>query len=345
LSTKQLTVERKSFKIKAKETTEGIYMIKKLRYYISDSFDPYENLAIEKYLLDSTPDDCCTLYLWQNQNTVVIGRNQNPWAECNCPLLEKDGGKVARRLSGGGAVYHDICNLNFTFLCSTENFDVTRQTSVIKEACNLAGISAEVTGRNDILVDGRKFSGNAFYNSKGKSYHHGTILIDTNKEQLEKYLTPPIEKLEAKGVKSVKSRVINLSEVSPDLTCQEMLKYMISAFENVYGFPAEELISLDRDVISSAQKHIGSWEYIYGNTIPFSLALEEHFSWGHMQLLLNIKNGIIDSAQMYTDALDWNLSDTVTSTLKGCIFDSNIIKKSLSNSLPKQIAEDILSLF
>lgn len=320
-------------------------MIKKLRYYISDSLDPYENLAIEKYLLDSTPDDCCTLYLWQNQNTVVIGRNQNPWAECNCSLLEKDGGRVARRLSGGGAVYHDIGNLNFTFLCTTENFDVSRQTNVIKKACDLAGIIAEVTGRNDILVDGRKFSGNAFYNSKGKSYHHGTILINTNKEQLGKYLTPPIEKLEAKGVKSVKSRVINLSELSPALTCQDMMKYMLLAFENVYDFHAEELISLDRETISSTQKDISSWEYIYGNTIPFSFTSEEHFSWGHVQLLLDIKNGIISSVKMYTDALDWSIADSVKKLLVGCRFEQDAINNSLSYSLPKQVAEDIISLF
>lgn len=320
-------------------------MIKKLRYYISDSLDPYENLAIEKYLLDTTPDDCCTLYLWQNKNTVVIGRNQNPWAECNCSLLEEEGGRIARRLSGGGAVYHDIGNLNFTFLCATENFDVARQTNVIKEACDLAGVKAEVTGRNDILVNGRKFSGNAFYNSKGKSYHHGTILINTNKEQLGKYLTPPIEKLEAKGVKSVKSRVINLSELSPELTCQDMMKYMLLAFENVYGFPAEELISLDADTISSTQKNISSWEYIYGNTISFSLTLEEYFQWGHVQLLLDIKKGIISSVQMYTDALDWSISDSVKNVLEGCRFNQKTINNSLSNSLPQQIAEDIFSLF
>lgn len=320
-------------------------MIKRLRYYISDSLEPYKNLATEKYLLDSTPDDCCTLYLWQNQNTVVIGRNQNPWAECNCSLLEEDGGKLARRLSGGGAVYHDIGNLNFTFLCSTENFDTACQTNVIKEACNLAGITAEVTGRNDILVNGRKFSGNAFYNSKGKSYHHGTILINTDKERLERYLTPPSEKLEAKGVKSVKSRVINLSEVSPALTCQDMMKYMILAFENVYGSPAEKLLSLDTDIISSSQKEFSSWEYIYGKTIPFTITLEEHFRWGHVQLLLDIKKGIISSVQMYTDALDWSISDSINCALEGCRFDLEAIKNALARSLPKQIYEDIIELF
>ena len=149
-------------------------MVHQLQICITDCVDPYRNLATEKYLLDTTPEDCCTLFLWQNKNTVVIGKNQNAWAECRCSLLESEGGKLARRLSGGGAVFHDLGNLNFTFLSSTVNYDLSRNLNVIKTACHLAGISAEISGRNDILADNRKFSGNAFYNTKDKSYHHGT---------------------------------------------------------------------------------------------------------------------------------------------------------------------------
>ena len=155
-------------------------MINKLKYYISTDFEPYKNLSIEKFLFDTVPEDTCILYLWQNKKTVVIGKNQNPWAECNCAVLSKDGGKIARRLSGGGAVFHDIGNLNFTFISSADNMDVQKNLKVIQRACGMAGIETEISGRNDILADGKKFSGNAFYNAKGKAYHHGTLLIKSN---------------------------------------------------------------------------------------------------------------------------------------------------------------------
>ena len=143
-------------------------MIRKIYFYISDCIDPYTNLATEKTLLDCVGDNEIILYLWQNQNTVVIGKNQNALTECRCALLEEDGGHLARRLSGGGSVFHDLGNLNFTFLCAKENYDLSRQMQVIKEACALGGISAEISGRNDILADGKKFSGNAFYNNPCK---------------------------------------------------------------------------------------------------------------------------------------------------------------------------------
>lgn len=123
------------------------------------------------------------LYLWQNENTIVIGHNQNPWTECNMDSLRHDNVKLARRLSGGGAVYHDMGNLNFTFLTSEENYDLSRQMQVIKTACDFADIDTELSGRNDILADSRKFSGNAFYHSKEAAYHHGTLLICSNTEK------------------------------------------------------------------------------------------------------------------------------------------------------------------
>ena len=214
-------------------------MINELKYYISKETDPYINLAVEKYLLDNVSENCCILYLWQNENTVVIGKNQNPWAECRCELSESEGVKIARRLSGGGAVYHDLGNLNFTFISSSVNLDVSKNAAIIVAACRMAGIKCELSGRNDILANGRKFSGNAFYNSHGKSYHHGTLLVSSDKTKLQKYLTPPLSKLESKGVKSVKARVINLSELSENITIKSMTAFMLKAFEDSYVLAAE----------------------------------------------------------------------------------------------------------
>ena len=173
-------------------------MIKKLQFYVSHTVNPYINLATEKYLFDTVDNDSLILYLWQNQNTVVIGKNQNAFSECRTELLTSEGGRLARRLSGGGAVFHDLGNLNFTFISSTDNLDVAKNMEVIRRACLLAGIDAECSGRNDVLADGRKFSGNAFYNSRGRSYHHGTLLINADTEKLGRYLTPPKAKLRAK---------------------------------------------------------------------------------------------------------------------------------------------------
>ena len=138
-------------------------MVTKLTYIESDQVNPYKNLAVEEYLLLHCEDKECILYLWQNQNTVVIGRNQNAWKECKVTKLEEENGHLARRLSGGGAVYHDLGNLNFTFLVNKDEYSLEKQLQVIINAMGRLGLKAEKSGRNDILIDGKKFSGNAFY--------------------------------------------------------------------------------------------------------------------------------------------------------------------------------------
>ncbi len=319
-------------------------MINKLQCYITDCTNPYYNLATEKYLLDNVEDDSCILYLWQNQNTVVIGKNQNALAECRSSLLQEEGGFLARRLSGGGSVFHDLGNLNFTFLCSTENYDISRQMEVIKTACSLAGISAEISGRNDILADGKKFSGNAFYNAKGKSYHHGTILINADKEKLQRYLTPPKAKLQSKGVKSVKSRVVNLSEIAPSLTCSIMKDYMQSAFSDVYGIKATICEIPVSDEIKENARLYGSWDYLYGSSIPFTFSCEENFPWGNINIQLDVKSGVIQSVQVYTDSMDYNLPDRIQKALSGCKFDITSMKKSILSKMPGSVADDIVNL-
>ena len=164
-------------------------MIHKLKLFESKTTEPYYNLAIEQHLLEIVSEGNCVLYLWQNENTVVIGRNQNAWKECRTTLLEEEGGRLARRLSGG-AVFHDRGNLNFTFLLPTAEYDLERQIEVIRRACAALGVPVEKSGRNDLLADGRKFSGNAFYHHEGHSYHHGTMLVDVNMEKLRRYLQP-----------------------------------------------------------------------------------------------------------------------------------------------------------
>ena len=322
-------------------------MIDKLYIYNSTCVDPYFNIATEKLLLESVEENACILYLWQNQNTVVIGRNQNAWVECRTSLLEEEGGKLARRLSGGGAVFHDVGNLNFTFLMRDEDFDVDRQLSVIQEACAAFGLSAEKSGRNDLLVQGYKFSGNAFYHTQGHAYHHGTLLIDADMEKLSRYLTPSKAKLEAKGVASVRSRVTNLKLLSPSLTCEMMARQMEKAFEKVYGHDAEKIVLSEKNIekIKKYTVELSSWDWLYGPRLPFTFSCEERFSWGRISLQLQVESGHIKLAQVYSDAMDWEISDEVTKALLGCKFTCTDMKKAVTDAVvDKDVSFDICKL-
>ena len=297
-------------------------MIRKLLYYIGSCTDPHRNLALEEYLTDTVGEDTCILYLWQNRHTVVIGRNQNAWQECRTTELERDGGTLARRLSGGGAVYHDLGNLNFTFSLCVEDYDLRRQQSVIVEACRALGIPAEISGRNDILTNGCKFSGNSFYSHAGRSFHNGTLLISVNMSDLGKYLTPSRAKLESKGVASVRSRVINLTELKPDLTIDGMAHAMVGALETVYGLPARALHESDLDAAEIARRYerFHSYDWVYGKSVPFSFSCNKRFAWGELTLQFAVADGICSDAAVWSDAMDAAFAPPLADALCGCRF-------------------------
>ncbi len=303
----------------------------KLYTICSEQTDPYYNLALEELLLQSIPRDGCILYLWQNDHTVVIGRNQNPWAECRTSLLQEEGGRLARRLSGGGAVYHDLGNLNFTFLCEEQNFDTSRQLSVIQKAVGYVGIQAQFSGRNDLLADGKKFSGNAFYHSKGYAYHHGTLLIASDLERLQRYLSPPKAKLETKGISSVRSRVTNLKSLSPILTCNAMAGCMQQAFGEIYGSTPTALPAPDKDRVMQLRQRYTSEEWLFGKPMPFSCRLSGTFPWGSLELLLAVKSGIIEGVQVYTDAMEHTLAQQLTEALTNCPFQADSMINAVSS--------------
>ena len=289
--------------------------------YESPSHDPWFNLAVEEYLLGRAEEDLI-LYLWQNENTVVIGKNQNPWKECKTTLLEQEGGRLARRLSGGGAVFHDLGNLNFTFLVPQTEYDLDKQFSVIQRAVERLGIATERSGRNDILADGRKFSGNAFYKNGKQAYHHGTLLVDVDKSRMGRYLNPSKAKLQAKGVDSVRSRVVNLKELNPEVTIQALKAALAASFGEVYGGEPRQLDEqeLDMGKIEALTARNRSWQWNFGRKLPFSFSCDERFPWGGVEIELRVEGGIVQGAKVYSDAMDWQFPQLLEQALTGCRF-------------------------
>lgn len=282
---------------------------------------------MEEYLTLHVQPGECILFLWQNKRTVVIGKNQNCWKECKVNYLEEDGGYLVRRLSGGGAVYHDMGNLNFTFCVRKEDYDVDRQLEVIIQAVRSLGMDACKTGRNDITIDGRKFSGNAFYQSKGFCYHHGTLLLDVDKEQMSGYLNVSKEKLQSKSVDSVRSRVVNLKELNPDITVKQLEKNLLKAFSSVYGCEAEPLEDgrLDWGQIQESEQKFASWEWKYGRKIPFQYSASRRFEWGDIGLQFSVNEGIVQEVNVFSDGMEQEFLSEVPGVWKGCRYEEQAL--------------------
>jgi len=304
------------------------------RFLSTDCVDPYENLALEELLFE-TQGEGATFYLWQNERTVVIGRNQNAWRECRVEMLESEDGKLARRSSGGGAVFHDLGNLNFTFILPKEQYDLVRQLGVIQKAAARFGIDTSFTGRNDLVLTatGEKFSGNAFRFSGTTALHHGTILISADFSRLGRYLAPSQMKLEAKGVKSVISRVTNLGMQNPVLTVATMKQALMEAFEEEYGaYEPHSWDLIDKEKLEQKRRTYASWEWKFGTTPAFNVSLENRFEFGCFELLLNVKNGVVESATCYTDAMDSTLAQRIETMLTGCVYGSGALCNRLIES-------------
>ncbi|HZW48867.1 MAG TPA: lipoate--protein ligase [Bacillota bacterium] len=326
-------------------------MLEALKYITVSETDPYQNLALEEHLLRTVPPNTVILYLWQNQNTVVIGRNQNAWRECNISRLEQDGAFLARRLSGGGAVFHDLGNLNFTFITQKSYFDLNKQLQVILLALKQWDLIAEISGRNDIHIEGKKFSGNAFYLSQTGCYHHGTILVNVDFSKLNQYLQVSAEKLAAKGVASVQSRVINLVSLNPALNTQNIQPALLQAFGEVYGFTPQpiELSAADKADVLRLREKYASWDWNFGQQFPFSTEWAKRFSWGEIQIRVQVDNGQITEAHVYTDAMAIDFADQLADLLTGCRFQKDALRMAcgavpLESNFTEEMRNEIQNL-
>ena len=195
------------------------------------------------------------------------------------------------------------------------------------EACRLLGVEAEISGRNDILAGGRKFSGNSFYSHGGRSFHNGTLLIEVDMAKMSLYLAPSRLKLEAKGVNSVRSRVVNLCELAPGITVGAMVEAMTAAFSSVYGQRVQTLAdgSFDRDGIEERRARFASYEWVYGRNADFPLCLEERFAWGELTLRLDVRQGVCTEAAVYTDAMDTGFARPLEVALCGSRLDTQAL--------------------
>ncbi len=322
-------------------------MADKLSIYISDSYDPYHNLALEKYLTLHTAPGECILFLWRNDMTVVVGRNQNCWSECRLSLLEAEGGHLARRLSGGGAVYHDKENLNFTFATRHDGYDLQKQLSVIAAAVGKFGISTEFSGRNDLLARGCKFSGNAFWHSGECHFHHGTILIRTDTDRMMRYLSVPGDKLKSKGVTSIRSRVVNLSELNPRITVEGMIERLVEAFGEVYRLAVEEYCFSPKaaDKIAEYRAEFDSPDWKYGRTPGFTHSFSGRFAWGGITFCLDVKEGKISDCGVFSDSLDPDFISGLPRLLIGQNYNAADMREALSDAGSRCEIEDIGILF
>ena len=311
-------------------------MINKL--FICGSHDtyPYKNIATEEYLTKTADPGSVILFLWQNRRTVVIGRNQNCFAECDIQALEGDGGFLARRLSGGGAVFHDTKNLNFSFCVRRPDYDISRQTEVILRAVKLLGIDARLTGRNDITADGRKFSGHAYFKTGECCCHHGTILIDTDGSLMTRYLRPDTEKLKSKGVASVRSRVCNLKEFQPDITVSEVKEVLIQAFAEVYDADKKEVLQINTedlptDILEEGTQRYSSHEWLYGKNLTFDHSFGKRFPWGNVTFELKVKGNRIETARIWSDAMEPELIQMISESLRDCIYSPYILSDRIAS--------------
>jgi lipoate-protein ligase A len=327
-------------------------MIEHLSCIETSTHDPYLNLAREAHLLETVHPGECILYLWQNERTVVIGRNQNAADECNIALLQRDGGHLARRLSGGGAVYHDLGNLNFTFLMPTADYDLEMQDETILRAVRALGVDAMRTGRNDLTsADGRKFSGHAYYHTRGASYHHGTLMVNVDTAPLARYLNVSPLKLSHKGVSSVRSRVVNLHDLAEGITTERLERALVDSFSKVYGRPVSPLRDDDLDAarVEELRARFSSTTWLYREARSLDACRETRFDWGTVRLDLSTDGICVTDCQLWSDGLEADALEAMPALMRGCPLEGDrleerLLKTGASDEMVSDLAAFVLEV-
>ncbi len=300
--------------------------------------DPRVNLAIEEYALKHLDINDTYLLFYINEPSIIIGKNQNTVEEINSEYVRKNGIHVVRRLSGGGAVYHDHGNLNFSFITKDDGnsfHDFKKLTEPVIKALHRLGVPAELSGRNDILVDGKKISGNAQFSTKGRMFSHGTLMFDSQIENVVSALNVNMDKIKSKGIKSIRSRVTNIREhLDQDMTTEQfketLLRYL---FEDEKVIPQYRLTEDDWDSIRkiSAERY-QNWDWNYGKSPKFNVKHSHRFEGaGQLDIRLDVVKNTIQACKIYGDFFGVGDVEDIELRLIGVRYDYEDIKKALAD--------------
>ena len=317
-----------------------------IKYYYSNSTNPYANLAIEEVLFDSKKNDEIIIYLWQNDRTVVIGRYQNIFEEVNLDYASSHGIKVVRRLTGGGAVYHDLGNLNYSFIVDEHNDSIDYCRSILEKVLLKYDIVLEKQGRNDLIVNGAKVSGTAKHIEKGKILYHGTLLIKSDLSVLQKVLTRNNKISNSVSKKSVERRVANLS----DIIGQNMsVEDIISDFSQELNMQPIHLYEDNDKIVELVNKRYGTTMWNYGFQGSYDYSNKRRFNGGTVAVYVNIKMGIIEDIHFSGDFISEQDVSELEKKIKGLKLDTemrNALKTICADKYIKGVTcEDMYSLF
>ena len=304
-----------------------------MRYLRNKNTDPYYNMAFDEFCLESLPIDEPVFFLWQNRPAVIVGLNQEVNTEVNLDYLNKNNIALVRRVTGGGAVYHDLGNLNYTIVGRSEDLerDYPEYASILMKALQELGIPATLSGRNDILVDGKKVSGFAKRVCKNRLMVHGTLMYDVDLEVLPQALTPSASKLQSKGIASVRSRVANLRDYLPEVAdiqaFSQRLEEILSCHytDTEYQLSAEDLASIQR----LANEKFAQWEWNYGRSPKATLTHSARLACGTVEIHLKIAENRIVFCQFGGDFLGNLPTSEVESALNGVVYEANAIRECL----------------
>ncbi|MCL6452962.1 MAG: lipoate--protein ligase [Alicyclobacillus sp.] len=309
--------------------------------------DPTVNLAMEEYALNHLDVEETYLLFYINEPSIIIGKNQNTFEEINQTYVREHGIHVVRRLSGGGAVYHDLGNLSFSFITKNDgdsfrNF--RRFTEPVTAALHELGVNAELTGRNDIQVGDKKISGNAQFATRGRMFSHGTLMFDVNLDAVANALHVRADKMESKGIKSVRSRVANIK----DFLQQEMtiLEFRAKLLEAIFGggdVPEYRFTDADWQAIRAlSEERYRNWDWNYGKSPDFNVQRSKRFSIGSIDVRLYVSGGVIESCKIYGDFFGMGDLADVEGKLVGCRYRREDLERALQGVDLKTYFGDIV---